>query len=189
MQIAKIFWGLRALVNAPFFHKLAMPSYYGKPVYISGKRRISIGQRVRIYPGLRMEAIGKGSIDIGDRVSIGQNFHLISKDIRLTIGRDTTISGCVLITNTNHDYREIGKHILAQDTIVKETQIGANCFIGYGAVLQAGTILGEQCVVGANAVVQGVFPPRCVIAGVPGRVIKRYDAAAKQWVNIRDADR
>ena len=181
MHIAKLVWGLRALVNAPFFKALGMPSYLGRPMYISGRRRISIGKRVRIFPGLRMEAIGKGSIRIGDNVSIGQNLHLISTDSELRIGEDTTISGNVLITNTNHGYSEIDCHIMQQSTVVKETTIGPNCFIGYGAVIQAGTILGRQCVVGANAVVCGSYPDYSVLAGVPAKIIKRYNQKTSAW--------
>lgn len=49
------------------------------------------------------------------------------------------------------------------------------------AVIQAGTILGKQCIVGANAVVRGHFPPYCVIVGVPARIVKRYDEKSGAW--------
>lgn len=44
-----------------------------------------------------------------------------------------------------------------------------------------GTILGEQCIVGANAVVRGIFPDYCVIVGVPAKIIKRYNPSTKSW--------
>ncbi len=184
MDVAKLVWGLRALLNAPFFKRIGMPSYLGKPTYISGRRRISIGKRVRIFPGLRMEAIGKGTIQIGDNVSIGQNLHLISTKADLCIGDNTTISGNVLITNTNHSYQEIDQHIMQQESIFKKTTIGPNCFIGYGAVIQAGTILGKQCIVGANAVVYGCFPDCSVIAGVPAKRIKQYCFETCTWDKV-----
>ena len=180
-MIRKFFWALRALVYKPFFDKFELPSYIGKPIYIGNFKRIFINKRVRIFPGARIEVINeKSSIIFEDNISIGQHFHIISKG-ELIIGKGTTISANVLITNVDHEYQDIGKHILEQPLIIKETQIGENCFIGYGAVIQAGTILGKQCIVGSNAIVRGVFKDYSVIVGVPARVVKRYDVEKKIW--------
>lgn len=99
----------------------------------------------------------------------------------MRIDENTTCSANVFVTNIDHKYDEINKHILEQPLVSTKTQIGENCFIGYGAVIQAGTILGKQCIVGANAVVRGTFPPYCVIVGVPARIVKRYDEKSGVW--------
>ncbi|GAM59552.1 O-acetyltransferase [Vibrio ishigakensis] len=67
---------------------------------------------------------------------------------------------------------------------IKEVSIGRNSFIGYGAVILPGTILGEQCVVGANSVVRGKFPSFAVIAGNPAKIIKRYDQEKDKWIKV-----
>ena len=113
-------------------------------------------------------------------MSIGQNVHITSSS-NLIIGKSSTILANVFITNIDHDYQDIGTHILKQKHIIKETRLGENCYIGIGACLQAGTILGNQCVVGANAVVRGIFPDYSVIVGVPARVVKRYNINSKLW--------
>ncbi|MGY0038964.1 hypothetical protein [Pedobacter sp. NJ-S-72] len=41
--------------------------------------------------------------------------------------------------------------------------------------------MGKQCVVGANAVVRGNFEDYSIIAGVPAKVIKRYDQQNQIW--------
>ncbi len=156
-------------------------SYIANPIFIYGGRGIEIGSEVRIFPHSRMEAHNGGRIRIGDDVSIGQNFHVTSSQILLDIGSHTTISGNVFVTNIDHEYGEIGKHILRQPFLIGRTSIGENCFIGYGAAIQAGTVLGRQCVVGANSVVRGEFPDHCVIVGAPARIVKRYDPETKQW--------
>lgn len=99
----------------------------------------------------------------------------------LIIGSHTTLTENIMITNIDHEYRQIGVHVLNQKHIIKETIVGENCFIGFGAVIQAGTVLGKQCVVGANSVVRGRFPDFCVIVGAPARIVKRYDAESEQW--------
>ena len=179
-MIFKIFWILRGLIYKPFFGKFAFPSYIGKPIFIGNFKRIFIGKRVRIFPGARIEVIGNNaSIVFEENISIGQNLHITSAS-QLLVGKNTTILESVMITNIDHDYQEIDKHILEQKHIISETKIGENCFIGYGAVIQAGTILGKQCIVGANFVVRSKIPEYCVIVGVPARIVKRYDEKSKK---------
>lgn len=180
-MIFKIFWILRGLLYKPFFGKYGLPSYIGKPVFIGNFKRIFISKRVRIFPGARIEVIGNNALIVfEENISVGQNLHITSAS-QLVIGKNTTILENVMITNIDHDYQEIDKHILEQKYIVSETKVGENCFIGYGAVIQAGTILGKQCIVGANAVVRGHFPDYCVIVGVPARIVKRYDDKSGVW--------
>jgi acetyltransferase-like isoleucine patch superfamily enzyme len=180
-MIFKIFWLMQTFFYRLIINHIGLLSYIGKPIYIHGGRRIYIGNKVRIFPGVRMETHQNGRIFIAENVSVGQNFHIISAKEMLRIGAHTTISGNVFITNIEHDYRTIDKHILDQKCLIKTTSIGEYCFIGYGASIQAGTILGKQCVVGANAVVRGVFPDYCVIAGVPARIIKKYNPENYKW--------
>lgn len=182
-MIFKIFWILRGLIYKPFFGKFIFPSYIGKPIFIGNYKRIFICKRVRIFPSARMEVLDKiSSIVFEENVSIGQNLHIISGgNQELRIGQNTTFSANVFVTNINHKYNEISKHVLEQPLVSAKTQIGENCFIGYGAVIQAGTILGKQCIVGANTVVRGVFPDYCVVAGVPGKIVKRYDEKSAIW--------
>ncbi|WP_367126960.1 acyltransferase [Streptococcus suis] len=184
MKLRKILWWLRLRCLAPIFGKVGKSSYLASSISIIGAKNIFIGDKVRIFPGNRMETYNNGSIHIGDNCSIGQNFHVISDENRLIIGKNTTISGNVFITNTEHDYKEIGEHILNQRMLTSETQIGENCFIGFGASIQAGTVLGKQCIVGTNAVVRGHYPDYSVIVGVPAKAIKRYNEETGDWEKI-----
>jgi acetyltransferase-like isoleucine patch superfamily enzyme len=179
-MLYKLYWGVITLFYSLFFKKFSFPSHIGVPIFTHGLKRVTVGKRVRILPGVRIETHHNGTIIFEDNISIGQNFHITSAG-NLTIGSNTTISGNVFITNIDHDYQEIGKLILDQKHIVKETVIGSNCFIGYGVAIQAGTVLGKQCVVGASAVVRGHFPDYSVIVGIPGKVVKRYNEATQTW--------
>ena len=151
-----------------------------KPIRVIGKKYISIGNNVSILNGARMEVITKwndmeynAGINIEDNVSIGQNFHITSCD-NLKIGKNTTISGNVFITN----------NILNQNIKYSKTEIGEECFIGYGAAIQAGTILGRHCIVGTNAVVRGIYDDYSVIVGVPARVVKKYNKNNNKWDRV-----
>ena len=184
MVIRKLWWVIKSIRYKLIFNHFGSMSYIGSNIGVRNKGKIKIGNCVRIQPGLRIETVSKSSvIEIADNCSIGQNFHITSGG-RLTIGKNCTILGNVFITNIDHDYREIGVHILQQKHIITDTIIGDNCFIGFGAAIQAGTKLGKQCIVGANAVVRGEFPDYSVIVGVPGYVIKKYDQEKKEWIRV-----
>ena len=183
-MIKKVFWFLRLVFLKPFFKSVGKNSYLGPTVATHGLKGVSIGNRVRIYPGARMETHNGGEIIIGDNCSIGQSFHVTSSDKELIIGSNATILGNVFVTNIDHDYRNIGVPILEQPMLFKETIIGENCFIGFGASIQAGTVLGKQCIVGTNAVVRGTYPDYSVIVGVPAKAIKRYNEETGDWEKI-----
>ncbi len=180
-MFVKILWVIRAIIYKLYFKRIGLPSYIGKPTFLYGTRRISIGKRVRIFPHVRLEVHGKqASLEIQDNVAIGQNVHITAGN-NLIIGKSSTILANVFITDIDHNYTEIGKHILDQEMIIKKTEIGENCFIGIGAAIQAGTQLGKQCIVGANSVVKGIFPDYCVIVGSPARIVKKYNFETKIW--------
>lgn len=190
MSIAlyKYFWAIRTAIRRFSFGHIGKMTYMGPVNTLFGTKKIYLGNKVRIQPGCRLEAHDEGEIHIMDDVSIGQNFHCTAGG-KLIIGSHTTISGNTFVTDIDHEYQEIGKHILEQPMRVTNTEIGENCFIGYGVAIQAGTKLGKQCIVGANAVVRGEYPDYCVLVGVPARVVKRYNTETKQWEKISDANR
>lgn len=181
MLIKKFCWAMRMFFYSVFYKNIHFPGYMGPPILLMGLNKVKLGKRVRIFPNARFEVHGEGEINIHGNVSIGQGFHITSKG-SLDIGSGTVISGNVIVTNIDHEYEDINKPILEQPYIVKDTIIGENCFIGFGVVIQAGTKLGRHCVVGANSVARGTFPDYCVIAGVPAKIIKRYDFNEKKWV-------
>lgn len=184
MHPIKYLWAIRAIVYKPFFEHIGKLTYMGKPTFIEGCSNITIGDRVRIFPGVRMEAIRTGRIEIGSNVAIEQNVHITSDGSRLKIGSGVTITANVSVTNLDHEYQDVSCGVMSQGHILKETLIGDDCFIGIGAVIQAGTKLGRHCIVGSNAVVRGEFPDNCVIVGIPARVVKRYDNEKKEWIRV-----
>jgi serine O-acetyltransferase len=79
-----------------------------------------------------------------------------------------------------HPKATLGENVMIaqQVTIVgRSTQqsvptIGSDVYIGAGAKVLGPITVGDGCVIGANAVVIKSVPPRCVVAGVPARVIR-----------------
>ena len=184
MNKIKIIWSIRAFIYS-FFTKFRMPGYIGKPCFISSLKNIKFGKNVRIYPGLRAEICGKNNkIIIEDNVSIGQNFHVVAGDLDLVINKNVVISGNVFISNCEHEYIDVAKTLFEQNINTKETIIGENSFIGYGVVIQAGTKLGKNCIVGSNSILKGEYDDFSVIVGSPGKVIKKYNLITNKWERV-----
>ena len=181
--MSRIGSGLRAILYKTKFGRIYTPSLFAKPIKLYGVKHAYLGKRFRILNGARFEIHDNSKLVIGENVSIGQNFHVVTGgDETLTIGNNVTISGNVFIANMSHSYEKINVHCYDQEHIAKETSIGDYSFIGYGAVILPGSKLGKNVIVGANSVVHGEFPDYVVIAGNPAKIIKYYDLEKEEWV-------
>lgn len=146
---------------------------------IINPRYINFGRNVKIKRGARIECIQEyagifynPSLKFYDDISIEQNFHVTCTN-NIEIGRGCMISYNVGIQDSDHSFESAGLDYKLQELEVQSVRIGENCFIGAGSVILAGTELGANCVVGANSIVRGVFPRNSMIAGNPGKLIKR----------------
>ena len=64
--------------------------------------------------------------------------------------------------------------------------IGDNCYIAPGAKIIKPVHIGNNVMIGANAVVTKDIPDDCVVAGIPAKIIKRYNHETKQWVRVSE---
>ena len=48
-----------------------------------------------------------------------------------------------------------------------------------------GVTLGKNVIVGANAVVTKSVPDYSIVAGVPAKIIKKYDFEKNEWISVR----
>jgi len=52
-------------------------------------------------------------------------------------------------------------------------KIGDNVYISTGAKLLGGITIGDNCIIGANAVVNKSFEKNSIIAGIPAKIVKK----------------
>lgn len=64
--------------------------------------------------------------------------------------------------------------------------IGDNCYIGPGAKIVKPVRIGNNVVIGANAVVNRDIPDNCMVAGIPAKVIKRYNINTLKWEKVKE---
>jgi acetyltransferase-like isoleucine patch superfamily enzyme len=68
------------------------------------------------------------------------------------------------------------------------TYIGQNCFIGARAVIMPGVRIGDQCIVGSGAVVTKDVPSQSIVVGNPAAVV-RSGIRTLRWGILEDAYR
>ncbi len=140
-------------------------------------------------PGLRRRLLddllgdfGEGSeirppmyCDYGYQIHIGArafaNFGLMALDVaRIVIGDDVQIGPNVqLLTPTHPPGAELRR---AKWEAAKPITIRNNAWLGGGAIVLAGVVVGENAIVGAGAVVTRDVPPNTVVLGNPARVVR-----------------
>lgn len=141
------FWFKQKVLNLGGNRGVYWPVHWASKVY--DVENIVIG--VDAYPGIMKGCYiqGMGGITIGDYTQVGPNVAIIS---------------------ANHDIYDTRKHILAS------VIIGKYCWIGFGAKIMPGVILGDWTIVAAGAVVAKSFSEGyCVIGGVPATIINHLD--------------
>lgn len=67
--------------------------------------------------------------------------------------------------------------------VIKKITVGNNVFLGKGTMVLPGSIIGDNVVVGAGAVVSGVLVSGFVYAGIPARKIKSIDSYYEKLSN------
>jgi serine acetyltransferase len=153
------------------------------PGSVYGERWIMVGEGTMIgahvtlsagmVPGQDLGAVPV--LRIGDRCVIGRGSHIVAHH-SIQIGDDVFTGPYVYITDQNHGYADpeipIGRQV-PRNTAVS---IGSGTWLGAGAIILPGACVGQNVVVAAGSVVRGMIPDRCVVAGVPARVIREYVA-------------
>jgi len=151
------------------------------PGSVFGERWITIGEGTMIGAQVTLSAgmvpgqdLGPVPVlRIGDRCVIGRGSHIVAHH-SLIIEDDVFTGPYVYITDQNHGYADPDVPIGRQLPLNAAVRIGSGSWIGAGAVVLPGACVGRNVVIAAGSVVRGTVPDRCVVAGVPARVVRSY---------------
>jgi len=116
-----------------------------------------------------------GDVTLGPDVSVWFSASIRGDDAPVSIGAKTNIQDHVMVHADPGIPNEIGESIVVgHRAILHGARVGDRCLIGMGSILLTGSVVSEECIIAAGAVVteHRVIPPRSVVMGVPGRVVR-----------------
>lgn len=195
MLIDRIIMRLRGLVY------LQRNVFLGSGCTIRNNRNIIFGKNCTIEKGTRIDGYAANKIHFGHGCKLGAfslvtcTSHLSKYGIGLKMGNNSAIgdfahfgaSGGIEIGDDvimgsyisfhseNHNFNDTTKLIREQGVTSKGIKIGNNVWIGAKATFLDGSVVGNNSVIAAGAVVNGIFPDNVVIGGIPAKILKTIE--------------
>lgn len=179
---------------------------YGSPILqMSSKSTISLGDRVVLCSDSRFTALALNhrvklaTVRTGARIDIGSDSGIsgacIVAAIQISIGSEVLLGANVSIFDT--DFHPLNPHgrrhsDIKADIKTAPVHISDNVFVGTGAIILCGSVIGRDSVVAAGSIVRGRFPAGAIIAGNPAKVVGSVyvddDPLPKQTADGEDED-
>jgi acetyltransferase-like isoleucine patch superfamily enzyme len=135
-----------------------------------GLARLVVGAWTHVGAHSRIRA-HEGTLRIGPKSVVGIRT-TINCWLDIDIGAACLFGDDVYICDFDHRTESLEVPIKDQGIAKSPVRIGDDVWLGTKVVVTRGTDIGAQSVVAASAVARGVYPPRSVVAGVPGRVVR-----------------
>lgn len=180
------------------FFKTGKKVFFGPNVILYNRKNIQFGKNVTIDKNCILDGYSEEKITFGDGVKIGAYSSLSStshmskygKGLKMgnnsavgqftefgasggiEIGNDVIMGSYVSFHSENHNFDDPSKLIREQGVTSKSIKIGNNIWVGAKVTFLDGCQVGDNSVVAAGAVVNGVYPPNSVIGGIPAKIIK-----------------
>ncbi|MHC5211946.1 MAG: gamma carbonic anhydrase family protein [Planctomycetota bacterium] len=124
-------------------------------------------------------AVVVGDVQLGKNCSVWYGAVVRGDCAPISVGELTNVQDNVIIHCDTDVPNDIGSGVtIGHAAVVHGRRVGDGCLIGIGAVILGGSDIGEECVIAAGAVVKenAVIPPRSLVVGVPGRVVRSVTA-------------
>lgn len=125
-------------------------------IRVGNKGKISMGRCV--IDGHTLIRSSGGDIKIGTNIYINRNCNIVSRE-SIIIGNRVSIGPNVCIYDHDHAFGKEKSLVFKTSPII----IGDDVWIGANAVILRGTIIGDNCVIGAGTVVKGKIEENTMI--------------------------
>ncbi len=141
----------------------------------------------QIHPAafVHAQAVVLGDVTLAARVSVWPTAVIRGDSASVTIGADSNVQDGTVIHVDEGVPTIVGARVgIGHRAIVHGATVEDDCLIGMGAILLNRVRVGTGSIVGAGAVCpEGMdIPPRSVVLGVPGRVIRQTTDAERERI-------
>lgn len=175
------------LFHAGSFKAFGAHVYVFPGFAVEGAQHISLGDHVVIQDDtvVSVHPVDHGETPVGIHIgadsNIGRRNHIYALR-QISIGEKVLTAANVYVSDCTHEFTDPRLAIIDQPIkALTPVSIGEGTWIGQGACI-IGCRIGRHCVIGANSVVLNDVADYSVVAGVPAKLIRRYDPATEQWI-------
>lgn len=136
------------------------------------------GKRPQFHSSVFLAPTGVilGDVVLGEDCSVWYGAVLRGDINTIRIGKRVNLQDMVMVHVDDGAYStEVGDDVtVGHRAIIHGCKIGDLCLVGMGSILLSGAKIGEGSIVAAGAVVMEnkVIPPRSLVAGIPGKVLR-----------------
>ena len=126
-----------------------------------------------------------GDVTLGPDASVWYGAVLRGDMAPIVIGAETNLQDGTIVHVDEGEPCTVGRRVgVGHRVILHGCTVEDECLIGMGAILLNGVRIGTGSVVAAGAVIpEGMqVPPRSLVMGVPGRIVRPVDASLAQRI-------
>lgn len=134
---------------------------------------------------LATSAVVYGDVTIGPEASFWFNVVVRGDVAAIRIGARTNVQDNSVIHCDSGVPNEIGEDVtIGHAAIVHGKSVGRGSLIGMGAKVLGQTVIGQECLIAAGAVVPPglVVPDRKLVMGVPGKIVRDVSEKDLQYM-------
>lgn len=126
-----------------------------------------------------------GNVRVQEGASIWFGTVLRADHGTIIIGPGSSVQDNATMHVPEDSFTILGENVtVGHGAILEGCRIGSKSVIGINAVVLPGAEIGEEVMVAAGTVItEGkIIPPRTLVAGVPGKVIKELSGSSLNWI-------
>jgi acetyltransferase-like isoleucine patch superfamily enzyme len=164
----KLRWGKRFQTDGMCFICPGVKFEIGRHATLSIGRWSWVGHDSKIR-------VHEGEVRIGAKTVMGQEC-TISAYQHVEIGRECIVADRVMLIDFDHGVVEVERPIRLQGIYKRDVRVGSNVWMGYGSCVLRGVSIGNNSIVGTNAVVTKDIPENAVVGGVPAKLLRMREA-------------
>lgn len=136
-------------------------------------------------------AIVTGDVVLGPGANLWYGCVLRGDVARLTLEERVNLQdGCIVHADTDAPQVIEAGVVAGHLVMLHGVRVGRDTLVGIGSRLLGGTVIGEECIIAAGAIVtEGkTIPPRSLVMGIPGKVVRQVtdeEVARTRLINAK----